>query len=206
MLSASRLLCADLVGVQSVLRSWGASDHLTNAALFHSIYGTEGFQGYKLPLSHRGEIAELIGPRAERLAWIFCMVDRASVDATLTDEGVLAGAAGDKGGTPACFYARSELGAFPMPLKDHAEWLDFLTLSLADWLEQVGVTAAVCNHHNACVTTMHVTGAALRVRRSRALRARRCRAPSAMACCGARARPGPTAASVTQRWLSCLGW
>ena len=30
-----------------------------NAALFHSIYGTEGFQGYKLPLSHREEIAEL---------------------------------------------------------------------------------------------------------------------------------------------------
>ena len=141
-LRLSLAVCADLVGVQSVLRSWGVSDHLTNAALFHSIYGTEGFQGYKLPLSHRGEIAELIGPRAERLAWIFCMVDRASVDATLTDEGVLAGAAGDKGGTPACFYARSELGAFPMPLKDHAEWLDFLTLSLADWLEQVGVTAA----------------------------------------------------------------
>lgn len=57
-----------------VLRSWGASEPLCNAALFHSIYGTEGFQGYKLPLSHRSEIAELIGAEAERLAWIFCMV------------------------------------------------------------------------------------------------------------------------------------
>ena len=36
-----------------------ASDRPGNAALFHSIYGTEGFQGYKLPLSHREEIAEL---------------------------------------------------------------------------------------------------------------------------------------------------
>ena len=41
-----------LVGVQSVLRSWGAPEHLTHAALFHSIYGTEGFQGFSLPLSH----------------------------------------------------------------------------------------------------------------------------------------------------------
>jgi len=37
--------------------------------------------------------------------------------------------------------ARAELGAFAMPLKSHAEWLDFLTLSLADWLEQVEGTA-----------------------------------------------------------------
>ena len=72
-----------LVGVQSVLRSWGASTTLTHAALFHSIYGTEGFQGFKLPLASRGEIADLIGPEAERLAWIFCMVDRASVDASV---------------------------------------------------------------------------------------------------------------------------
>ena len=79
-----------LVGVQSVLRSWSASETLCNAALFHSIYGTEGFQGYKLPLSHREEIAGLIGPEAERLAWIFCMVDRATVDAT-----VFAAAEGD---------------------------------------------------------------------------------------------------------------
>ena len=69
-----------LVGVQSVLRSWGACEALCDAALFHSIYGTEGFQGFKLPLAQRGEIAALIGPRAERLAWIFCMVDRATVD------------------------------------------------------------------------------------------------------------------------------
>ena len=34
------------------------------------------------------------------------------------------------------FRARPELGAFAMP-KSRAEWLDFLSLSLADWLEQV---------------------------------------------------------------------
>ena len=128
-------VCADLVGVQSVLRSWGAAEHLTNAALFHSIYGTEGFQGYSLPLSHRGEIAQLIGPKAERLAWIFCMVDRYSVDETVSS--YESGASDVTSGAPPTFYARAELGAFPIPLKSKEEWVDFLTLSLADWLEQV---------------------------------------------------------------------
>ena len=115
-----------LVGVQSVLRAWGAPEHITDAALFHSIYGTEGFQGFSLPLSQRKDIADLIGARAERLAWIFCMVDRLTVDETVLDPS-----------KPLVFRARPELGAFAMPLKSRAEWLDFLSLSLADWLEQV---------------------------------------------------------------------
>ena len=120
------------MGVQSVLRSWSASETLCNAALFHSIYGTEGFQGYKLPLSHREEIAGLIGPEAERLAWIFCMVDRASVDAS-----VLRGA--DSALEERRFRSRIELGNFAIPLASEQEWLNFITLSLADWLEQVRV-------------------------------------------------------------------
>lgn len=35
--------------------------------LFHSIYGTEGFQGFKLPFTNRKRIRALIGARAERL-------------------------------------------------------------------------------------------------------------------------------------------
>ena len=124
-----------LVGVQSVLRSWNAPEYITNAALFHSIYGTEGFQGYKLPLSHRPEIAELIGARAERLAWIFCMVDRHSVDRTILSP--WARSPLEYVDAPPSFYARPEIGAFEIPLESHAEWLDFLGLSLADWLEQV---------------------------------------------------------------------
>ncbi len=128
-----------LVGVQSVLRAWGAADHLTNAALFHSIYGTQGFQGFKLPLSHRAEIAELIGPRAERLAWAFCMVDRCSVDATVLCPPI------DPAAEPPSFFARAELGGFEIRMRDEQEWLDFLTLSLADWLEQVEGAASRAN-------------------------------------------------------------
>jgi hypothetical protein len=39
-----------------VLRSWGSEQALSDAGLFHSIYGTEGFQGYKLPFSRRADI------------------------------------------------------------------------------------------------------------------------------------------------------
>ena len=60
------------------------------------------------------------------MAWLFCMVDRLTVDETVLDSS-----------KPLVFRARPELGAFAMPLKSRAEWLDFLSLSLADWLEQV---------------------------------------------------------------------
>lgn len=138
-----------LVGVQSILRTWGASLDVCNAGLFHSIYGTEGYQGFKLPLSERSRIRALIGSKAERLVWIFCMVDRASVDATL--DPALGGS--DCGWTDSgsgslqtpTFKARAELGAFDIPLASKDEWLAFLELSLADWLEQVEGAAARSN-------------------------------------------------------------
>ena len=64
------------------------------------------------------------------------MVDRASVDETvLRPRGASSDLDGDLDGWS--FRSRLELGAFAMPLKDEKEWLDFITLSLADWLEQV---------------------------------------------------------------------
>ena len=147
---------AHLVGVQSVLRTWGAREDVCRAGLFHSIYGTEGFQGFKLPLSHRPGIRSLIGERAERLVWIFCMVDRASVDQTLDTYDPTPNPNPNPDSNPDsnpypnlnpaehvgakvrqyAFRARLELGAFPIALQED-EWLDFLELTLADWLEQV---------------------------------------------------------------------
>lgn len=34
-----------LRGVQAILRHWGADDAVSDAGLFHSIYGSEAFQG-----------------------------------------------------------------------------------------------------------------------------------------------------------------
>lgn len=115
------------------MRHWGAEDAISDAGLFHSIYGSEGFQGYKLPLSERPKLRELIGDRAERLVFIFSMCDRESVDNTLDS----ALANGTLGGAHVAFKSRVELGHFPMQLTGRQEYNDFLLLSLADYLEQV---------------------------------------------------------------------
>jgi len=123
-----------LKGVQAILRYWNSPVHLTNAGLFHSIYGTEGFQGFSLPLSERSAIKNLIGTKAEKLAFVFCMVDRSTVDKTVFDW--------KKKKDPATtksiynFRSRPELGRFQITLSSR-EWLDYLELSLADWMEQV---------------------------------------------------------------------
>lgn len=120
-----------LRGVQAVLRSWGADEAVQKAGLFHSIYGTEGFQGYKLPFARRPDIRTLIGERAERLAWIFCVVDRFTVDTTLDTD-------------MRHFTSRDELARFTIELTDDEYW-DFLELTLADWLEQVEGAAEKSN-------------------------------------------------------------
>lgn len=131
--TGSEAFDAHLHGVQAILRHWDAPSHLYNAGLFHSIYGTEGFQGYSMPLSERGVIRNLIGEKAERLCWIFCMVDRSTVDTTVfewnpDDANIKA--------SPYTFRARPELGRFSIDLTK-SEWIDFLELTLADWMEQV---------------------------------------------------------------------
>lgn len=121
-----------LQGVQLILRHWGAPEYISDAGLFHSIYGTEGFQGFKLPLSYRPKVRELIGLQAERLVWIFCMVDRFTFDQTLFQD-----LSNVTEGGRIELLARPELGRFPIPLEGEEEWLDFMELTLADWLEQV---------------------------------------------------------------------
>jgi hypothetical protein len=123
-----------LQGVQAVLRYWNAPEYLTRAGLFHSIYGTEGFQGFALPLSERRAVQRLIGERAEKLCFCFCMVDRSTVDETVFQWNEQ-----DKDDDPETVYtfrARPELGRFDITLNKD-EWVDFIELTLADWLEQV---------------------------------------------------------------------
>jgi len=132
-----------LKGVQAVLRYWQAPEHLTNAGLFHSIYGTEGFQGFALPLTERSTIQALIGEQAEKLCFVFCMVDRSTLDHTVfqyLNHQYTATASTAKNSDPInqnfTLHARPELGRFPMQLT-RQEWLDFIELTLADWMEQV---------------------------------------------------------------------
>jgi hypothetical protein len=77
----------------------------------------------------------LIGEKSEKLCWIFCMVDRSTVDETVFNWTI-----NDTNGSSVTkqytFKARPELGRFTITL-DKSEWIDFIQLTLADWLEQV---------------------------------------------------------------------
>jgi hypothetical protein len=74
---------AHLVSVYKFMENTGCREELCRAGLFHSIYGTEKFQGFKLPIERRAELVAMIGERAEALAYWNCFMDRASLDELL---------------------------------------------------------------------------------------------------------------------------
>jgi hypothetical protein len=91
--------------------------------MFHSIYGTELFQGFKLPLERRTEVRDLIGERAERLGYLNCAMDRASFDrAVEIDE------------EPYRFTDRISKEEIRLSRQDFD---DLCRIHLYDWLEQV---------------------------------------------------------------------
>jgi hypothetical protein len=77
---------AHLAGLYRYLEDHGFGTEVARAGMFHSIYGTEKFQGFKLPVERRPEVRTLIGERAERLAYWNCAMDRASFDRAAMQE------------------------------------------------------------------------------------------------------------------------
>jgi hypothetical protein len=77
---------AHLIAVFRDLERAGCSEDVCRAGMFHSIYGTEKFQGFTLPLERRGEVRALIGERAEFLAYLNCAMDRPSFDRAVEEE------------------------------------------------------------------------------------------------------------------------
>ncbi len=112
-----------LVNVYRLMESAGCSEELCRAGMFHSIYGTQQFQGFKLPLERRGEIRELIGERAERLAYLNCAMDRPSFDRAL-----------EQSGEPYRFTDRLTGEEVRLARQDFD---DLGAVHLFDWLEQV---------------------------------------------------------------------
>jgi hypothetical protein len=113
---------AHAIGVHNDMREWGGDDELCRAAMFHSIYGTELFQGFTLPVERRGEVRELIGERAERLAYWNCAMDRASFDAAV-----------ERDAPPHQFRDRLTGEQIELSARD---FTDLCTIHLCDWLEQ----------------------------------------------------------------------
>ena len=111
------------VGVYRDLKAWACSEELCRAGMFHSIYGTEIFQTFSLPLDRRGEVRELIGDRAERLAYLNSAIDYASFDRTI-----------ERGTPPYTMIDRFTGKEIEIPPKDFE---DLCRVHLCDRLEQV---------------------------------------------------------------------
>lgn len=78
-----RSLLDHLLGTRALLAAWGARRPVCDAGLFHSVYSTEAFEAAAVSLDRRGEVCGLIGDEAERLAWLFGVMERESFDANL---------------------------------------------------------------------------------------------------------------------------
>jgi (p)ppGpp synthase/HD superfamily hydrolase len=113
---------AHLIGVYRDLKEWDCPEYLAVAGLFHSIYGTEMFQRFSLPLSKRDEIRELIGEHSERIAYANCALTRVSMDGSVA-----------AGGPPRLWDRFQDC---PLEIADE-DFHDLVTLHLCDRLEQV---------------------------------------------------------------------
>jgi hypothetical protein len=105
-----------LIGTRRLLVTWGSRPALCDAGLFHSVYGTEYFEPARQP--ERDAVIAIVGPEAERIAWLWCNIRRSTIDpATQTVE--------LRGGSETERLTSVEVG-------------DLATLWSADTVEQVG--------------------------------------------------------------------
>jgi hypothetical protein len=111
---------AHLVNLYRLMQAHGCDEELCRAGMFHSIYGTELFQGFKLPLESRGEIQQKIGVRAEWLAYLNCAMHRETFDRSVS-EGTL-------------LYRDRITGEESMLSREDFD--DLCRIHLLDWLEQ----------------------------------------------------------------------
>lgn len=79
-----------LCRVSMLLSDWGADETIQIAGLCHACYGTDGFDHAMVDVTDRQTLAELIGPAAEELVYLYCSCDRAAVYPLLGDDGPVA--------------------------------------------------------------------------------------------------------------------
>jgi len=114
---------AHAIGVYRDMKSWDADDEVCCAAFFHSIYGTDTFQDFTLPLDRREELSRLIGDRAERIAYANSAMKRDSLDAQI-----------DLEASRYVLDDRITGGAIKL---SRVDFDDVVRVHLCDWLEQI---------------------------------------------------------------------
>jgi hypothetical protein len=112
-----------LIAVYRLMETHGCNEELCRAGMFHSIYGTQLFQGFKLLLEQRPDVRALIGERAERLAYFNCFMNRETFDSIL-----------DQNAEPYVFLDRHTGEEIRM---NRTDFDDLCRVHLYDWLEQV---------------------------------------------------------------------
>ena len=121
--SGDKKYLAHLVSVFNDVRSWGGSQYLARSGMFHSIYGTQLFQGFTLPVERRDELKALIGEDAEWIAFLNCFVHREPFDQAILD-----------GSTDYVVHNRETGESYQLAEQN---WKDLIFLHLCDWLEQI---------------------------------------------------------------------
>jgi hypothetical protein len=111
-----------LINVYRLMENEGCTEELCRAGMFHSIYGTQQFQGFKLPLESREELRKLIGVRAEKLAYLNCAMQRETFDEAALGNGET-------------YRFTDRITREPVELS-RADFDDLCRVHLYDWLEQ----------------------------------------------------------------------
>lgn len=120
MAHSDRSLLDHLLGTRRLLEEWGCRAAVCDAGLFHSVYGTEHYGPAAVPFAIRERVCELIGVEAERLVWLFCVLDRDSFDRKL--------------GRADGYHILDRRAGTTVPIT-RGEFDDLLTLSFANTLE-----------------------------------------------------------------------
>jgi hypothetical protein len=118
----SKTYLAHLIGVYRLMKAEGCEDEVCRAGMFHSIYGTQRFQGFTLPEQRRSDVRALIGERSERLAYLNCVMERSSFDRAVEQDS-----------TPYRFTDRLTGDEIELTRRDFD---DLCRVHLYDWLEQ----------------------------------------------------------------------
>ncbi len=120
--AARRSLLEHLVNTAGLLKKWECEEYLWRAGVFHSIYGSEGVFSVPMSLERREEIQSMIGSKSEHLAYLFCTMSRVAFYDNL-----------DK---TSDYFILDRFNMTNVALSKH-EYIDLLTLTLADWIEPI---------------------------------------------------------------------
>ncbi len=122
--TGQRSLLDHMVSVYDGLGAWGLSVDICRAGLIHSIYGSERHDRFKIPIDRRRDVADLVGPEAEGIAYAHCSISRKEFDATAQGGGR---------------RFTSRFGGVVV-FVDEQLFVAFCAVHLADWLDQVPFT------------------------------------------------------------------